>query len=149
VQANHVRILSPQLPYKVQSVSEGKGIQIKNTIVVCALGEVTYRLWNKLSRAESFFSSHLQIMPGQKAEHSRQYLQNQPTIQHSHCGASAQNLQDRPRLCRVAMIGTWLWLLCAGATKVMSESLRLNYDSRPCGLHKSRQNLNLARGERL
>lgn len=66
-----------------------------------------------------------------------------------HCGASAQSLQEWPRLCRVTVIGTWLWPLCAGATKAMSESLGFNYDSRPCGLHKSRQNLNLARGERL
>lgn len=96
MKANHVRILSPQLPYQVQSVSEGN--QRSNT---------------------------------------------------PHCGASAQSLQERPRLCRVAVIGTWLWLLCAGATKVMSESLGLNHESRPCGLRKSRQNLKLARREAL
>jgi hypothetical protein len=29
----------------------------------------------------------------------------------------------------------------------MSDSLGLNHESRPCGLHTSRQNLNLARRE--
>jgi hypothetical protein len=64
---------------QIQSVFEAKRIGIdKNAIVVCALGGVgaffrgTYRLYNKLSRGKSPFHSSLQVMPGQKAEHSHE-----------------------------------------------------------------------------